>query len=94
MPANKIYLNHNKTQRIVKLTAAFLGSFLVTVSSMLAIAAWVSRPKIVFMTYNYALIIIWCSLMLLAFLFKQPWKCWLLYGLLTLIFVVAFLIRP
>jgi hypothetical protein len=93
MPANKEYLDHNKTQRIVKLTAAFLGSFLVAASSMLAVASRVHRPKVVFMTYNYALILIWCGLMLLAFLFKQAWKCWLLYGLLTLVFVVAYLIR-
>ena len=93
MPANKAYLNHDKTHRIVKLTAAFLGSFLVSASSMLAIATWASRPEIVFMTYNYVLILIWCGLMLLAFLFKNAWKCWLWYGLLTLIFVILFWIK-
>lgn len=93
MPANKAYLNQNKTQRIVKLTAAIIGSLMVTTSSMLAIASWVSRPKVVFMTYAYMLIVIWCGLMLLAFLFKNGWKCWLWYGLLTLIFILLFLIR-
>ena len=90
MPANKKYLNQNKAQRIVKVTAALIGSLLVTVSSMLAIAVWVKQPGIVFMTYNYAFILIWCGLMLVAFLFENGWKCWLWYGILTVVFILTF----
>lgn len=92
MPANKEYLTHGTAERIGKVSAALVGSFLVAVSSMLALASWSDRPSVVFMSYTYLLILVWCALMLVAFLFRKAWKCWLLYASLVVIFITFFLI--
>jgi len=83
MPANPKYLTQNRTQRFAKVTAALLGSLLVSASTMLAIAAWSKNPRVVFLTYSYFFFMQWCALMLVAFLFKNGWKCWLWYGSIT-----------
>lgn len=91
MPANPKYLTHDKWQRFAKTSAAILGGFLVAASSMMALAVWLN-PVHVFHTYAFAMFLIWCTLMLMAFLFRNGWLCWLWYGGATLAFVSLFLI--
>ncbi|MCM5661419.1 hypothetical protein [Galbibacter mesophilus] len=85
MPANKKYLTHSPWQRFAKISAAFLGSYLVTVSLHLAIAGWFAKANIV-ITMTYSGFIIWSVLMVVTFLVKNGWKIWGLYLLLTLFF--------
>ncbi|MEM8940340.1 MAG: hypothetical protein AAGC64_13450 [Bacteroidota bacterium] len=90
MPANPKYLTKSKSQRFAKTSAAIVGSLLVTGGSMLAISVWFELPKTVYMTYAYGFFLVWCTLMLLAFLFKNGWKCWLIYGTLSVIFFITY----
>lgn len=90
MPANQKYLTQDRTQRFAKVSSAIVGGFLASVSTMLAWAAWTETPKISFATYNFFLFIEWCALMIVAFLFRNGWKCWALYGGWTLAMAVLY----
>jgi len=90
MPANTKYLTQSKHQRFAKVSAAILGAFLVSSTLHLAIAAWVTNVKPVLATYSFSLFIVWCTLMLLTFLFKNGWKCWLLYLAITAVFIALY----
>lgn len=94
MPANPKYLTQNKWQRFAKVSAAILGGFLVSAGTMLAIAGWSADPVPVFFTYAFFMFLQWCTLMLLAFLFKNGWNCWKLYGSITLVLAVVYFFSP
>lgn len=88
MPANKKYLTTSPWERIAKITAGFIGGYLVSVSFHLALAVWLDHVNVIItMTYNG--FILWAVLMILAFLAKNPWKLWGLYLLLTAVFYLA-----
>ncbi|RYY16403.1 MAG: hypothetical protein EOO04_27005 [Chitinophagaceae bacterium] len=86
MPANPKYLTPPGWQRFAKVSAAVLGGFLVTASFHLMWAAWSGDRKAVMLTYSFTLFIMWCALMLVAFLFHNGWKCWAWYGGFALLF--------
>lgn len=85
MPANPKYLTQSKWQRFVKITAAILGGYFVSVSFHLALASWFNRATVL-MTMAYTGFILWVALMIVAFLAKSGWKIWAIYLLLTLLF--------
>jgi hypothetical protein len=85
MPANPKYLTQSKGQRFLKITAAILGGYLVSVSFHLALAAWTNKTAIV-MTMSFSGFILWTALMVVTFLAKSGWKIWGIYLLLTLFF--------
>ena len=85
MPANPKYLTQSKWQRFVKITAALLGGYLVSISFHLALASWFYRANVI-ITMAYSGFIVWVILMILAFLAKSGLKIWSIYLLLTLIF--------
>jgi hypothetical protein len=85
MPANPKHLTQSKTQRFLKITAAILGGYLVSVSFHLALATWFDRATII-ITMTFTGFILWVALMVVAFLAKNGWKIWAVYLLLTLSF--------
>jgi hypothetical protein len=85
MPANPKYLTQSKGQRFLKITAAILGGYLVSVSFHLALAAWFDKATII-LTMGFSGFILWVALMIVAFLAKKGWKIWGIYLLFTLIF--------
>lgn len=85
MPANPKYLNASFWPRFAKITAAIIGSYLVSVSFHLALASWLNRPNVI-ITTAYSGFIIWVVLMVVTFLAKSGLKVWGLYLLLTLFF--------
>jgi len=87
MPANPKYLTQSKWQRFAKITAAILGSYLVSVSFHLALASWINKTNIV-ITMVFSGFILWVALMIVAFLAKNGWKIWLIYLSLSLLFSV------
>ena len=89
MPANPKYLTQSKWQRFAKVSAAILGGFLVSASFHLMWAAWAGNRKPVLLTYSFTLFLMWCALMLLAFLFKNGYKCWAWYGGASLLFILS-----
>jgi hypothetical protein len=88
MPANKKYLTTSKRQRFAKISAGFLGGYMVTMALHLAVAQWTDRANVI-ITMAFSGFILWAVLMLLAFLAKNGWKVWGLYLLLTLVFSVC-----
>ncbi|WP_444660173.1 hypothetical protein [Flavobacterium columnare] len=85
MPANSKYLTQSKRERFLKITAAILGGYLVSVSFHLALATWFDKATIV-MTMSFSGFILWVALMIVAFLAKKGWKIWGIYLFLTLFF--------
>lgn len=88
MPANPKYLTQSGWQRFAKVSASVLGSFLISVSLHFAIAAWTIDRHNIWSVYAFSLFLIWCMFMLLAFLFKNGWKCWIWYGGAIVLFVL------
>lgn len=88
MPANPKYLTTSKWQRFTKVSASILGGFLLAASFHLAIAAWSTNQKTVFITYSFTLFILWVALMFIPYLSENGWKCWLWYGAFIIIFSV------
>ncbi|UYQ95618.1 hypothetical protein MKQ68_10945 [Chitinophaga horti] len=86
MPANPKYLTPAGWQRFAKVSAATLGGLLVSCSFHLMWATWSHHRKSVLLTYSYTLFLMWCTLMLVAFLFHSGWKCWAWYGGAALLF--------
>lgn len=86
MPANKKYLSA-PGQRVLKITAAFVGGYLVTLSFHQLLMR-LFDAKIIAVTAFFSTYLLWCALVILSFLSKNGWKTWLWYILLTLLFAV------
>lgn len=86
MPANPKYLTHSGWQRFGKVTAAILGSFMVTMSLHVALGAWLSLPHVI-MTAAFSAFLMWATLMATTFLAKSALRIWIVYLLLTGLFV-------
>lgn len=82
MPANKKYLNTSGWQRFAKISAGFLGGYMVSMSLHLALAVWFN-PVNVIITMTFSGFLLWMLLMVLAFLGKNGWMVWLYYLLMT-----------
>ncbi|MFI2742656.1 hypothetical protein ACG2LH_07945 [Zhouia sp. PK063] len=85
MPANKKYLS-SPIQRFAKISAGFIGGYLVTVTFHLALAAWFNKVTVI-ITSSFTSFILWAVLMVIAFLGKNGWKVWGLYLLLSMVFL-------
>ena len=83
MPANKKYLS-SPGQRLLKVTAAIVGGYLVTNALLLLLLHFFSKREVLismkFMSY-----LIWITLMVIAFLAKNGWKIWGWYLLACLV---------
>lgn len=91
MPANPKYLTASRTQRFAKISAGILGGYCVSMSILLALAAWLNHVNVI-ISGAFAGFILWVTFMLLAFLSKNGWRAWLLYLLASVVFVtVAYL---
>ncbi|RAV27946.1 hypothetical protein [Sinomicrobium soli] len=83
MPPNKKYLTHSPLQRFAKISAGFLGGYMITEAFFMAFAAWLD-PGNALMTLRFAGGILWVGLMVTAFLARNGWKIWGLYLLIAL----------
>ncbi|GAB3652100.1 hypothetical protein GCM10028791_21440 [Echinicola sediminis] len=87
MPANKKYLTTSRSQRFAKITAGFFGGYGVTVTFFMAIGFWLDHINVL-TTLRFGGFMLWATLFLLAFLFKNGWKAWGLYLLIALVFSI------
>ncbi|UAY56923.1 hypothetical protein [Arachidicoccus terrestris] len=92
MPANKKHLTASPWQRLLKITAAFIGGYMVTMSLHLLLMTFLDKST-VFMTMKFSVYILWCVLMILAFLSTNGWKIWGIYLGLSLLFFLPYLLR-
>jgi hypothetical protein len=88
MPANKKYLS-SPFQRVLKITAGFIGGYLVMLSLHLVFAA-IFEKKQVIVTAFITGYILWAVLLLLAFLSRNGWKIWGIYLALFISFYGLF----
>lgn len=86
MPANKKYFS-SPMQRVAKITAGFVGGYLVTLTSFMALAYWVDHVDVL-LTLRFGGFMLWAGLLIVAFLAKNGWKVWGIYLLLTLFFCI------
>lgn len=86
MPANVKYLTPSPWQRFAKISAGILGGYLVAMSLHVALAAWMNHVNIL-ITSTFSGFILWTILMILAFLSKNGWLTWLIYLLVTIVFL-------
>ena len=82
MPAKQKCLS-TPGQRVLKVSAAILGSFILTTAIHLAIAVLVENQAPLIMTYAYSTFFVWTFFMVIAFLFDAAWKPWVYYLLGT-----------
>ena len=85
MPANKKHLTKSISQRFAKITAGFIGGYLVTITLFMALAFW-SDHKAILLTLRFGGFMLWAGLLIAAFLAKNGWKVWGIYLLLTFLF--------
>jgi len=92
MPANKKHLTGSPWQRLLKVTAAFVGGYMVTMSLHLFLMVFVDKATI-FITMKFSVYILWAVLMIVAFLSRSGWKIWVVYLGLSLIFYLPYLLH-
>ena len=85
MPADKKHLS-STGQRILKISAGFLGGYLVTVLLHNAIGSFLKNKDGLIITSAFSSFLLWSILMVVAFLAKDGWKVWAVYLLLILMF--------
>jgi len=88
MPANPKYLTTSVRQRVLKITAAILGGYLVSTSFHLALAAWLDKPTVIF-TSAFTGFLLWAALMIVAFLARNGWRIWGWYVTATVVFLLV-----
>ncbi|KJD32098.1 hypothetical protein PK35_11715 [Tamlana nanhaiensis] len=84
MPANKKHLS-TPWQRFAKITAGFIGGFLVTVTLHMALAIWIN-PENVIITSSFTGFMLWITLMIWAFVAENGWKIWGIFIALSVLF--------
>ena len=91
MPANKKHLETSGWQRFAKIMAAFPGGFLITVAMHMVLAVWTGDHRTILVTYAFTLFLVWITVLILPFLFRNGWKCLALYtGIILLLSLLIY----
>ncbi|WP_276225293.1 hypothetical protein [Niabella beijingensis] len=77
-------------QRVLKISAAFAGGYLVTFTFHLCLLYFLNK-KGVLVTAFFSTYLLWSGLMIWAFLSKNGWKIWGWFILLSIVFVLPYL---
>ncbi|MDN3593942.1 hypothetical protein [Zunongwangia endophytica] len=85
MPANKKHLTKSFHQKFAKLTAGFLGGYAISALFHMLLAFWLPDHKLVLITSIFTLFLLWMVLLIIPYLFKNGWKIWGIYFLITLL---------
>ncbi|MBE8722674.1 hypothetical protein [Sphingobacterium pedocola] len=90
MPANTKYLS-SPGQRILKVSAAILGGYLLSGAIHLAAARIPYFGMNLLITGTLTMFLLWAVFMIISFLSKNGWKIWGIYIGFTLLFgLIAF----
>lgn len=94
MPAKQEYLS-GTGQRILKISAGFLGGYMLSLAIHLLIAAvFPALQAEVMLTAAYFIFFLWVVFMILAFMSKNGWKIWGIYLSSTIIIgVIIYLLK-
>lgn len=85
MPANKKHLTKSFHQRFAKISAGFLGGYLVTSTFFMMLSFWLDRAGTM-VTMIFGGFMLWAALLIIAFLFKNGWLAWAVYVGITICF--------
>ena len=85
MPANPKYLTTSPWQQFAKISAGVIGGYIVTALLHMCLALWIPYSKEVLITSIYTHFIIWCVLLIVPYLFKNGWKDWGLYVIISIL---------
>lgn len=90
MPANPKYLTQSPWQKTAKITAGFIGGYILTALLHLCLPLYLPNPKEVLITSIYTIFIVWTVFLILPFLFENGWKVWVIYILVAVILYVIY----
>ncbi len=93
VPANKKYLTKSKWQKTAKISAAVLGGYLISLMAHLVLSMWLPDHRTVLITLQFSLYLLWIVLFIIPFLFRNGWKCWLIYGAVILVLGAAIVVE-
>lgn len=85
MPANPKYLTKNPWQQFAKISAGILGGYSITALLHMCLPLWLPNPRVVLITSIFTFFIVWCALLIVPYLFKNGWKAWLLYAIISIV---------
>lgn len=85
MPANPKYLTKNPWQQFAKISAGILGGYIVTALLHMCLPLWLPQSKEVLITSIFTFFVVWCALLIVPFLFKNGWKAWIIYIVVSII---------
>ncbi len=94
MPAKQEYLS-TTGQRILKISAGFLGGYMLSLAIHLFIAAiFPALQAGIMLTAAYFIFFLWMVFMILAFMAKSGWKIWGIYLSATAVLgVIIYLLK-
>lgn len=91
MPANKKYLNKSGFDKFLKITGGLVLGYSVNLLFFTLLAHYFKVVDIL-ETLRFTGFIVWAGLLLIAFLMKKGWQVWLLYGSITFLLYVLYLL--
>lgn len=84
MPANPKYLSESPWQKLAKISAGLIGGYIISALLHLCLILWLPSPKKILITSIYTIFIVWGALLVIPYLFKNGWKAWALYGIISI----------
>ena len=90
MPANKKHLTTSSWQKFAKISAGIIGGYAITALIHLSFALWFPYHKEALISSIYTIFIIWVVFLIIPFLFKNGWKAWVWYLIISLILLISF----
>ncbi|MBT1689315.1 hypothetical protein [Dawidia soli] len=91
MPANKKYLTKSPWLRLAKILAGVVGGYTVMFSFHMLLTKLFPQENVIATSF-FTGYILWAVLLLVAFLARSVWKVWAAYAVLTLLFLLPYLI--
>jgi len=91
MPANKKYLTKSPWLRLAKILAGVVGGYTVMFSFHLLLTKLFPQENVIATSF-FTGYVLWAILLLVAFLVRNVWKVWAAYAILTLLFLLPYLI--
>ncbi|GFD71674.1 hypothetical protein ABMY20_04465 [Tenacibaculum sp. SSH1-16] len=90
MPANSKYLNQSPWQQFAKISAGLIGGYIISALLHMCLVLWLPNPKGILITSIYTIFIVWGALLIVPYLFKNGWKAWVIYLIISIILYVIY----
>ncbi len=90
MPANPKHLTKSPWQQFAKISSGIIGGYIISALFHMCLALWLPNSKDVLITSIYTLFIVWCILLIIPYLFKNGWKVWGLYLVISIVLYIIY----